>query len=173
MIRLEYFTRKDFEELIRWIDTEELMMNWAGGLFNFPLTSESLEWYISNVNQPGAEAYVFKVVEEVSGKSVGHISLGSLSQKNRSGRITRVYIVPEARGRGICNIMVRKAAEFGFRELGLHRISLGVYNNNKDAIHCYTKAGFSIEGIMRDNTFFNGKWYSLVEMSMLEHEFNV
>ena len=170
MIRLEYFTKNDFEDLMKWINTEELMMSWAGGLFSFPLTTESLEWYINNINHPEAEAYVFKVIEENSGNIIGHISLGSLSQKNRSGRITRVFISPEARGKSYCRKMVRMVAEFGFSKLKLHRISLGVYDYNQDAIHCYLKAGFKIEGTMRENTFFNNKWYSLVEMSMLENE---
>ena len=50
MIRLEYFTRNDFEQLIKWIDNEELLINWAGGLFSFPLKTKSLEWYIEGVN---------------------------------------------------------------------------------------------------------------------------
>lgn len=171
MIRLEFFTKDDFADLQKWINTEELMMNWAGGLFTFPLTEESLEWYISDTNTPESGAYVFKVLEESTGRVVGHISLGSLSQKNRSARITRVFLSPETRGKGYCYHMIRAVAYFGFRELNLHRISLGVYSNNKDALNCYLKAGFIIEGTMRDNTFFNNEWFSLVEMSMLENEF--
>ena len=93
MIVLEYFERKDFEQLINWLSNEELLMNWSGSLFSFPLTLESMHWYIRDVNNmPHAEAYVYRAVETDTGEVVGHISLGGLSPKNRSGRISRVLV---------------------------------------------------------------------------------
>ena len=45
MIKLEYFSPDDFQSLINWIDNEDLMVNWAGSQFRFPLTAEKLDWY--------------------------------------------------------------------------------------------------------------------------------
>jgi RimJ/RimL family protein N-acetyltransferase len=47
---------------------------------------------------------------------------------------------------------------------------LGVYDFNKAAIRCYQKAGLVIEGTNRDCLLFKNKWWSLVEMSILEEE---
>lgn len=171
MVRLEYFERRDFPKLIEWIADEETMMNWAGALFTFPLTESSLDWYISDVNEPTSEAYIYRVVEEESGEVIGHISLGSVSRKNRSARISRVFLHPTVRGKGYCYLIVRKIIDIGFNQLGLHRISLGVYSFNKSAIRCYQKSGFTIEGTMRENLWFKDTWWSLVEMSILEQEF--
>jgi RimJ/RimL family protein N-acetyltransferase len=172
MIRLEFFKRSDFEQLMAWVDTEELLMNWAGSLFSFPLTPESLEWYISDINDPAnSEAMVYKAVEADTGQTVGHISLGSLSPKNRSGRITRVLVGPEYQGKGYCCQMVRALLAIGFEQMHLHRISLGVYDFNTAAIKCYQKAGMMVEGTVRDCLLYNGQWWSMVEMSMLEGEY--
>ncbi len=172
MIRLEYFTRADFPQLIDWINTEELLINWAGSLFHFPLTDKSMEWYISDTNDvASSNAFVYKVVEETSGETVGHISLGNISQKNRSARISRVLIGSnEHKGKGYCKQMIREVLRFGFEELKLHRISLGVYDFNKPAIKCYQSSGFMIEGVTRDTLQHNNEWWSLVEMSILENE---
>ena len=171
MIRLEYFTRSDFEQLITWIDNEEILMNWAGGLFSFPLKPKSLEWYIEGVNNMDtSEAFVYKAIEEETGNIVGHISLGGISKKNKAGRITRVLVDPGQQGKGYCRQMVSAILKIGFNDLKLHRIALGVYDFNKAAISCYKKAGLVIEGTNRDCLLFKGQWWSLTEMSILEAE---
>jgi RimJ/RimL family protein N-acetyltransferase len=172
MIRLEPFTQDDFAQLIEWINTEELLTNWAGSLFSFPLTQSSMEWYIEKTNDlKKSDAFIYKVVDQNSGITVGHISLGGISRKNRSGRISRVLIGSgDHKGKGYCKDMVRAILKIGFDELKLHRISLGVYDFNSPALKCYQSSGFSVDGIMRDILLYQDKWWSLIEMSILEEE---
>jgi RimJ/RimL family protein N-acetyltransferase len=172
MIRLETFGPADFQQLINWIDTEELLVKWSGSLFSFPLTTESMEWYIEGSNILNkSDAFTFKAVDTETGETVGHISLGGLSWKNRSSRISRVLVGNSAaQGKGICQQMTKAALKIGFEELGLHRISLGVYENNKAALNCYLKSGLSIEGVARDILWFNNEYLSMIEMGILEDE---
>jgi RimJ/RimL family protein N-acetyltransferase len=171
MIRLEPFVQSDFQQLIDWVDSEELLIQWSGSLFSFPLTIRSLEWYIRDTNVLNeSDAFVYKAVDTETGNVVGHISLGGLSWKNRSSRISRVLVGPGATKKGFCQQMTKAVLQIGFEELGLHRISLGVYENNKAALSCYLKSGFSIEGISRDVLWFNDEFLSLVEMAILENE---
>ncbi|MCW3072977.1 MAG: hypothetical protein JWP69_46 [Flaviaesturariibacter sp.] len=171
-IRLEYFTKEDFEQLIGWIDNEHLLTNWAGSLFSFPLTMDSLEWYIEDTNDvKDSSAFIFKAVDTESGKAVGHISLGGISKKNNSARISRVLVGdPAAQGKGVCPAMIKAVCAFGFRELKLHRISLGVYDFNASAIRCYEGCGFVNEGLQRDVLKHGDEYWSLIEMSILENE---
>ncbi len=172
MVRLEYFGPADFPQLIEWIDDEALLMNWAGSLFSFPLNNKSLDWYITDVNEVGvSDTFIYKVIDTETENVVGHISLGSISKKNRSGRVSRVLIGnTKERGKGYCKQMVNAILKIGFEDLNLHRICLGVYSFNGAAIRCYQKAGFIIEGKNRDILHFKGQWWSLVEMSILEEE---
>jgi RimJ/RimL family protein N-acetyltransferase len=171
MIILKPFERSDFQQLINWIDTEELLIKWSGSLFSFPLTVESMEWYIQDTNVAGvSDAFVFKAVEVETGSVVGHISLGGLSWKNRSSRISRVLVSPDAMQKGFCQQMTLAVLKIGFEELGLHRIGLGVYENNKAALNCYLKSGFNIEGVSRDILWYKNEFLSMVEMAILEDE---
>lgn len=173
MVKLEHFSESDFKQLIGWMNSEHLMTNWAGSLFKYPLTEESLQWYIEDINDTEtSEAFVYKAVDEKTGETVGHVSLGGISKKNRAGRISRVLVGNTAeRGKGYCTGMINAVLEFGFKELKLHKISLGVYNFNTSAIRCYEKCGFIKEGIMRDVLRQDdGTYWSLVEMSILEDE---
>ncbi len=175
MIRLEYFDSNDINQLIEWIHSEELLINWAGSTFNFPLTQKSMQWYLKDTNNPqSSDAFLYKVIDQQTNEAVGHISLGGISRKNRSARISRVLIgSSQHKGKGYCKDMIKAVLKFGFEELKLHRISLGVYDFNTAAIKCYQAAGFSVDGNMRDILFFKNHFWSLVEMSILEDEWQL
>ncbi|MBP9215284.1 MAG: GNAT family protein [Chitinophagaceae bacterium] len=167
MPTLSYFKESDFEQLIGWINTEELLVNWSGRMFSFPLTTDSLNWYLSNTNDiQNSDAFIFKALDD-DGKMVGHISLGGISTTNKSARISRVFVSNEGRNKGICTFMAKAVAEFGFKQLQLHRIALGVYDTNQSAVQCYTKAGFKVEGTHRDVLLYNNQYWSMVEMAIL------
>jgi len=173
MVKLEYFDKEDFKQLMDWIESEHLMTNWAGSLFKYPLTEDSLDWYIEDTNDiTKSDAMVYKAVDTKTGETVGHISLGGISKKNRAARISRVLVGSSAqRGRGLCTGMINAVLKIGFEELKLHRISLGVYDFNKAAIRCYEKCGFVKEGLMRDVLRYDDTTYwSLYEMGILEDE---
>lgn len=174
MIKLEPFTEADFQQLISWIDNEGLLKEWSGGLFSFPLTEDSLRWYIEDSNDLAtSEVFIYKAVDPRTDEVVGHISLGSISQYNRAGRITRVLVGnTAARGRGYCQAMIKAILAIGFEDLGLHRISLGVYDFNQSAIRCYQRAGMHREGTLRDVVRYGDEYWSLVEMSMLAPEWH-
>ena len=172
MVRLEYFERADFDQLISWISDERLLTNWAGSLFRFPLTQDSLDWYLEGTNDfPISDAYIYKAIDSGTGKVIGHISLGSISSKNNAARITRVLVGDTAaRGKGYCKHMIGEVLRIGFEELKLHRISLGAYDFNTAALRCYERSGFVHEGLQRDVLKYKDEWWSLIEMGILEDE---
>lgn len=173
MVKLEHFGKEDFKQLMEWINDEHLITNWAGSLFRYPLTEESLDWYIKDTNDlHTSDAFVYKAIDTQLGKTIGHISLGGISKKNNAARISRVLIGNTTeRGKGYCTKMVSAVLKIGFDEMKLHRISLGVYDFNTSAIRCYEKAGFVKEGLMRDVLKYDENTYwSLYEMSILEDE---
>lgn len=172
MITLEPFTAADFPQLIAWVDSERLMKEWSGSMFSFPLSEAGLAWYIegaNNLDDPGV--FIYKGVDGKTGVTLGHISLGGISRRDRAGRITRVLVGNTTeRRRGVCQGMVQALLRIGFEELDLHRISLGVYDFNHAAIRCYLKSGFQQEGLLRDVVRHGDAYWSLVEMSILAPE---
>jgi len=50
-------------------------------------------------------------------------------------------------------------------------VCLSVREDNAAALGLYEKIGFTKEGIMRDSIFKDGKYVSLIIMSILEEEF--
>ena len=45
---------------MRWIDSPQLLMQWAGPQFQFPLTRNQLMNYVQGANAEESEVYIFK-----------------------------------------------------------------------------------------------------------------
>jgi len=73
-------------------------------------------------------------------------------------------------GRGYGTDAMRIIVGYGFREMGLHRIQLGVASFNSAGIRAYQKAGFTEEGRQRESVLHDRRWYDSVLMSILDHE---
>ncbi|TYR81598.1 GNAT family N-acetyltransferase [Priestia megaterium] len=170
MIGLRPFTKKHFKQLIDWIPSESFMIQWSGSSFTYPLTPRQLKHYIRYANEEGATTHAFAVVNEQTEEVIGHISLAYIDYYNKTGRIGRVLLKEEERGKGYCYQMFEKTLTFGFEELQLHRISLGVFDFNVKAIQSYERIGFVREGLMRDVKLVDGQYWNIIEMSMLENE---
>src|SRR4051812_25440096 len=121
MVKLEYFTKDDFDLLIQWVNNEKVLQNWTGSMFAFPLTPEKLDWYIKDANNIAtSDALIYKAIDTNNGKTVGHISLGSISRKNKSARISRVLVGNTCeRGKGYCKSMIEALLHIGFETLWL------------------------------------------------------
>jgi RimJ/RimL family protein N-acetyltransferase len=59
---------------------------------------------------------------------------------------------------------------YGFSELNLKRITLGVFDYNARAIRSYEKAGFTLEGRMRKALYRDGGRADIVYMGILREE---
>ncbi|KHF38694.1 GNAT family N-acetyltransferase [Halalkalibacter okhensis] len=171
MIELQYFDRSDFRQLINWINSPVLLLQWGGPAFSYPLNESQLEKYTHQANNEYAERMIFKVIDKESGETIGHISLGQIDREHKSARIGKVLVGEQnTRGKGIGQQMMKEILKIAFDELKLHRVSLGVFDFNASAIACYEKAGFVKEGLLRDRSKHGDEYWSLWEMSMLENE---
>jgi RimJ/RimL family protein N-acetyltransferase len=100
---------------------------------------------------------------------VGNIGLWGARAKDRCATLG-IALGREYLGRGYGTDAMRVIVGYGFREMGLHRIQLGVAPFNQAGIRAYEKAGFTEEGRHREAVWHDGRWYDEVLMSVLDHE---
>lgn len=60
--------------------------------------------------------------------------------------------------------------QLAFEDLGLYRVGLAVFEFNGRAIRAYEKAGFRVEGRLREAILRDGRRWDEITMSVLEHE---
>jgi RimJ/RimL family protein N-acetyltransferase len=128
------------------------------------LDDVGLAWYRSR--NSATDRLDLAIVDLASGDCVGESVLNDFSEGNWSCNF-RIWLGPEGRDRGIGTEATRLTVDYGLQTLGLHRIELSVYDFNPRARRVYEKAGFIVEGIMRDAFQFDGEWIDAITMSIL------
>jgi len=108
------------------------------------------------------------LVAHFQNRIVGYCMVhGSPRPRYRGIRDMMIYLHQDFQGKGLGTAMTSMAVRLA-REQGLHRLSLEVVADNKIAIHVYEKAGFKIEGIMKDAFYGEDeKYHDMVIMSLL------
>lgn len=66
--------------------------------------------------------------------------------------------------------MMNLCLRYAFLELGVERVSLGVFEYNPRAVRSYEKAGFKLEGRTRQDTLRDGKRSDSLWMGILREE---
>jgi len=77
---------------------------------------------------------------------------------------------PEWQGRGIARAAVSRMIEFGFGDLGLHRLTANIGPQNTASMRLVESLGFRREGTIRDHVHTNGAWRDSASFSLLEGE---
>lgn len=73
-------------------------------------------------------------------------------------------------GRGYATEASGALVDFGFRELGLSRISSWCIGDNKASARVLERLGFRQEGRLRRNEYFKGRWWDTLLYALLRDE---
>ncbi|KAH8651175.1 acyl-CoA N-acyltransferase [Xylariales sp. PMI_506] len=116
----------------------------------------------------------------VNSGTVAPTPIGFVALFDPSGNLNNAYqhrvamlgicIAAAHRGKGYGTEMVNWAVDWGFRRGNLHRIHLGVWSYNHNAIELYRKLGFVEEGRDREAVFYDREWHDIICFGLLEHE---
>lgn len=114
----------------------------------------------------------FTIVERATEKPVGRINISRLDRHSDSLDITKLYIGEESLwGKGVGREVMLELLAYCFTFLHMERVTLDYYTGNKRASSLYESLGFKNEGVARNATKKDGKYYDLHLMSMLRAEF--
>ena len=123
-------------------------------------------------NKFSADKLDYTVVGRESGKPVGRIYISRLDRHSDSLDITKFYIgESELWGRGYGREIMNELLKYCITFLHMERVTLDYYTGNKRASTLYESLGFKSEGIARNATKKDGRYYDLHLMSMLRAEF--
>ena len=81
-------------------------------------------------------------------------------------------LAPEYWGRGYATEAALAIINFGFRELKLHRISSWCIADNAASVRVLERVGLRVEGRLRENEYFKGRWWDTLLYGLLEGEWS-
>jgi ribosomal-protein-alanine N-acetyltransferase len=97
------------------------------------------------LERPGA--HVWAVTEE-GGEALGRIAL--YVYRDGVGEFG-VLMRREAQGRGMASKAVELVADYGFQQLGLHRLMADIDPDNSASLTLFIRNGFAREGVLKQN----------------------
>jgi RimJ/RimL family protein N-acetyltransferase len=112
------------------------------------------------------------VLKSKWGTAIGEIHLSGGPKKTAHHRATElgIDILPAYQGKGYGAEAISWALDYAFRRAGLHRVRVRALEWNEGAMKLYERLGFKLEGREREGMWHEGRWWDVVEYSMLEGE---
>jgi RimJ/RimL family protein N-acetyltransferase len=158
------------ETMARWTHDSEFSRLLEVGA-NRPLSAPDLiERYSDFKPEVAVDNFLFFLRPLAEETFLGFITLEDIRWRNGEAWVgiglgERAYW-----GRGYGTEAMRLISRYAFAELGLHRLSLTVFDYNPRAIRSYQKAGFAEEGRLRGYVARDGRRWDLVFMGLLREE---
>ena len=99
----------------------------------------------------GRDDCAYFAIETPEARHVGNIWLWAIDRRHLKAELRVVIGEQDARGRGIGSAAIDALCRRGFDRLGLHRIYAYVLAMNVAAQQAFRRAGFMLEGTLRDD----------------------
>ncbi|ANN16714.1 GNAT family N-acetyltransferase [Amycolatopsis orientalis] len=101
---------------------------------------------------------------------LGDVVLSDIDEHNRSGAFRIALTGPDVFGKGYGTEATKLLLDFAFDVVGLHRVSLEVFEHNPRARRVYEKCGFVREGLQREALWWDGEWHDVITMAILKND---
>lgn len=130
--------------------------------------AEEEEWFSNLSKRP--DDLIFEIASLEGGAPIGSCGLHRINSSNRSAELGILIGDKSLWGRGYGREAMGLLCGYGFDVLNLNRIGLSVYEYNARGVRCYERLGFRHEGRRRAARFWNGRYWDILDMGLLESE---
>lgn len=111
-------------------------------------------------------AGMFGLVACIDDQVVDHLNIHTSPNRPRRRHAGQIGMVvrDDFQGQGVGTALLQAALDLTDNWLNLQRMELEVYTDNEPAVRLYTRAGFVIEGTLRQYAFRDGQYVDVYAM---------
>lgn len=165
-LTLRPYLPSDAATITSWLKSEYLMRQWCADRYErYPVTPEDMNAYHAMyIDGQRSRALTMTDGDDI----VGYITLRIPADDSTEQRLGFVIVDDSKRGRGLGKALVSMAVKYVYETLGATKVSLGVFENNPSAIHCYESAGFRRVSLPETESYeCLGETWNCIEMELL------
>ncbi len=165
-LTLRTYQLSDATVIASWLKSEYLMRQWCADRYErYPVTPEDMNAYHAMyIDGQRSRALTMTDGDDI----VGYITLRIPADDSTEQRLGFVIVDDSKRGRGLGKALVSMAVKYVYETLGATKVSLGVFENNPSAIHCYESAGFRRVSLPETESYeCLGETWNCIEMELL------
>jgi RimJ/RimL family protein N-acetyltransferase len=171
-VLLRDYRIEDITKIYNW-NKNSITTKYMGAKYRNQRSLEEIEKsVIGIISDPPKDGLFYVIADKSTEEYLGGIDLTSIDWIDGNGILSVVIAEDKNRNKGIGTEAVLLIIGHAFKEKNLHKIELRVNSENIAAIQCYKRAGFKIEGTIRDHQLINGKYSNLHVMGILENEYS-
>ncbi len=164
-IKLRPLEREDLRYVHKLNNDSRIMSYW----FEEPYESfvELQDLFEKHIHQQSERRFIIEQNDSI----IGLVELVEIDLIHRNAEF-QIIIDPSCQGKGYAYTVTRLAISYAFHVLNLHKLYLIVDKENEKAIHIYKKAGFMIEGELKEEYFSGGKYKDVLRLCIFQRDFN-
>lgn len=153
-IVLREIVNSDKESILHGLSDPHVTKHYGIRFDSLEAVEEQMKW----LAEPSQ--YWWAICSTDNSKFYGAGGLNNLSHEHKKAEIG-LWLLPSYWGKGILKEAIPIICEYGFKQLGLHRIEGLVETKNINCKKAMSKLNFTHEGTMEDCEVKNGKFISL------------
>lgn len=131
------------------------------------------DWFEKQQKSESFTGIEFMIYPLEGEEAIGFVGLDGIAWHHRTSWVGIGIGDRNYWGKGYGTEAMQILSRYAFEELGLYRLNLNVFSYNTRAIRSYEKAGYKIEGSMREALHRDGERSDLVFMGLLREDFRL
>ncbi|AMV63111.1 Ribosomal-protein-L7p-serine acetyltransferase [Pediococcus damnosus] len=161
---------RDAKQLFELVDNSRKSMQvWLPWVANLKTVDDEIK-FLKHVNVNFGTGESLNVAIYQKQQPVGMISFNHIKRNNMSTDIG-YWLAESARGQGIMHQAVLAMVKIGFEDYGLNRLEIEAAVGNHESNHVAQKAGFKLEGTLREDILLlDGRYHDHNLYSLLRKE---
>lgn len=157
-IYLRPITDEDTEQVVFWRNQKEVVENF---IYRKPISVEEHRQWLKNKVNTGL-VHQFIVCMNEDSRPVGCVYLPKFEEEHKKAESGMFMGDTLVKGRGVATEAMKLLAEYGFRELGMHKIVSRVLAHNKASARVLEKVGYVQEAYLHEELFIEGRYEDLL-----------
>lgn len=144
MLKLRQYKPSDANEILTWCKDELTFRRWTSDRYeSFPITAEEMnQKYVDNNGDCTEEDNFYPMTAFDEEGPAGHMVMRYTDEAKTTLRFGFVIVDASKRGKGYGKKMIQLALKYAFEIYGAKKVTIGAFENNPSAYHCYKAAGF-------------------------------
>ncbi len=113
---------------------------------------------------------MFEIWHKKDDKPIGTAGLSDIKWFNRNANLYVDIGEPEYWGQNIAPEVSKLLIDYGFEELNLHKIYVGIYSPNKRSLRAAEKIGFKYEATLREQIYIEGEYVDELQFAIFKKD---
>ena len=156
---------EDAKYFAHWFNKPEVMFQCG---FEKPTDEEEERKRITVAHR--SDDSVWYTITDLKGNIIGETGLLRMFPAWHQTDLTIIIPDPKNQRKGYGTEAIRIMLDMAFKELSMHRVSIGVVALNTNALNFYKRIGFKQEGILEEAYYYNNEYSDFIMLRILRQE---